>query len=248
MGREADVFFRSLSVGSWFRCWSPPWPTAQGGGEHGTETKFGSSSKPWPPSEGHPVRGYVDLQTASQQPHRMEGFGVEHSSPIHRPVVLCADETGGCAANRVAERGQERSEAVNEEQLRVHQDLPTADSQRLIDFERAQILTAGELPPTVHPEGHRDQAVSEHGSATRAAGVHPATRVLGHRGGRASTRRDRAAGPGALRRHYPAERHYGDQGHRGYRRVALQEDKGAIYGARARAARLPRGEPLPTEG
>jgi hypothetical protein len=77
----------------------------------------------------------------------MEGFGVDDSSPIHCPVVSCADETGGCATNRVAERGQERSEAVNEEQLRVHQDLPTADSQRLIDFERAQILTLESFPP-----------------------------------------------------------------------------------------------------
>lgn len=36
---------------------------------------------------------------------------------------------------------------MNEEQLRVHQDLPKADSQRLIDFERAQILTLESFPP-----------------------------------------------------------------------------------------------------
>jgi hypothetical protein len=36
---------------------------------------------------------------------------------------------------------------VNEEQLRVHQNLPKADSQRLINFERAQILTLESFPP-----------------------------------------------------------------------------------------------------
>ena len=36
---------------------------------------------------------------------------------------------------------------MNEEQLRAHQDLPKADSQRLIDFERAQILTLESFPP-----------------------------------------------------------------------------------------------------
>jgi hypothetical protein len=40
-----------------------------------------------------------------------------------------------------------RSGEVSEEQLRVHQDLPKADSQRLIDFERAQILTLESFPP-----------------------------------------------------------------------------------------------------
>jgi len=57
------------------------------------------------------------------------------------------DETGNCTTKQVAGRGLERSEAVNEEQLRVHQDLPTADSQRLIDFERVQILTLESFPP-----------------------------------------------------------------------------------------------------
>jgi hypothetical protein len=36
---------------------------------------------------------------------------------------------------------------VSEEQLRVQQDLPKADSQRLLDFERAQILTLESFPP-----------------------------------------------------------------------------------------------------
>jgi hypothetical protein len=36
---------------------------------------------------------------------------------------------------------------MNEEQLRAYQDLPKADSQRLIDFDQAQILTKGGLPP-----------------------------------------------------------------------------------------------------
>jgi hypothetical protein len=40
-----------------------------------------------------------------------------------------------------------RSEEVNEEQIRVHQNLPTAGSQRLIDFERAQVLTLESFPP-----------------------------------------------------------------------------------------------------
>jgi hypothetical protein len=36
---------------------------------------------------------------------------------------------------------------VNEEQLRAHQELPKPDSQRLIDFERAQILALRTFPP-----------------------------------------------------------------------------------------------------
>lgn len=36
---------------------------------------------------------------------------------------------------------------MNEEQLRAHEELPKADSQRLIDFERAQILTLESFPP-----------------------------------------------------------------------------------------------------
>ena len=36
---------------------------------------------------------------------------------------------------------------MNEEQIRVHQNLPTAGSQRLIDFERAQVLTLESFPP-----------------------------------------------------------------------------------------------------
>lgn len=36
---------------------------------------------------------------------------------------------------------------MNEEQLRVHEELPKADSQRLIDFERARVLTLESFPP-----------------------------------------------------------------------------------------------------
>lgn len=36
---------------------------------------------------------------------------------------------------------------MSEQQLRVHQDLPKAESRRLLDFERAQILTLESFPP-----------------------------------------------------------------------------------------------------
>jgi hypothetical protein len=42
---------------------------------------------------------------------------------------------------------QERSEEVNEEQLRAYQDLPKPGSLRLIDFERTEIVTLESFPP-----------------------------------------------------------------------------------------------------
>jgi hypothetical protein len=50
-------------------------------------------------------------------------------------------------APAVVVQADTRSGEVSEEQLRVHQDLPKADSQRLIDFERAQILTLESFAP-----------------------------------------------------------------------------------------------------
>jgi hypothetical protein len=44
-------------------------------------------------------------------------------------------------------QGQERSEEVNEEQLRAYQDWPKPGSLRLIDFERTEIVTLESFPP-----------------------------------------------------------------------------------------------------
>ena len=43
---------------------------------------------------------------------------------------------------------QERSEEVNEEQLRAYQDWPKPGSLRLIDFERTEIVTLESFHPS----------------------------------------------------------------------------------------------------